>query len=214
MNRTAVLLLMAGVVVGFVAGYLVGLQQHTVGHQQPMTMPQGMGGMPGMDVDQMRQQQQEQQQKQQVMDLQIETYKEALAQDPENGDAMIALGNLYYDTKKYKEAIQYYEMALQQNPDNLFVQVDLATSYKYVQQIDRAIDGLEKVLEKDPNQAQALYNLGVIMLHDKNDLAGAQKYWSRLLDTGTDEIDLNMVRQRLEVIERMMQQPPADETAQ
>jgi len=214
MNKTAVILLLAGVAVGFVAGYFVGQQQHTVGHQQPMAMPSGMPGMPGMDADQMRQQQQEQQQMLQAMEQQITTYQEALAQDPENVDAMISLGNLYYDTKKFQDAIKYYEMALERQPDNLFVQVDLATSYKYIQQIDRAIVGLENVLEKDPHQPQALYNMGVIMLHDKNDLAGAKEYWSRLLETDTAEIDLTMVRQRLEVIERMMQQAPSAEAGQ
>jgi cytochrome c-type biogenesis protein CcmH/NrfG len=216
MNKTAVLLLLAGVVVGFIAGYFVAQQQKDVAQQQAMNMPAGMpAGMPGMDAEQMREQQQEQQKMLEAMEQQIGTYQEALEQDPENLDAMISLGNLYYDTKKFQDAIKYYEMALQRDPDNLFVQVDLATSYKYIQQIDRAVEGLEKVLAVDPNQPQALYNLGVIMLHDKNDLAGAKKYWTKLLDTGTTEMDLNMVRQRLDVIERMMAQaPPAETPAQ
>jgi cytochrome c-type biogenesis protein CcmH/NrfG len=213
MEKKTFIFLVVGLVVGFAAGATAGYfyqqgQAHENVVQAPAAnpaMPPAMGqqpqGPPPLTPEQQAQLDQ--------MRATIRKNEETLQTDPGNLDALIRLGDLHYDMKEFKEAVPYYEKATAKDPSNLSVQVDLATAYWYLGDIPKATAGLEAVLKKDPNQAQALNNMGIIMLHGNNDLAGARKYWTRLVATGTKDIDLDSVKKRLAVIDNMLAQQNA-----
>lgn len=90
-----------------------------------------------------------------------EEYKRILADDPNNFEALVGLGNLYFDNKQYQEAVDYYRRALRINPDNPNVQTDLALCYFYLDLNDLAISELEQVVKKYPSFPQAHYNLAI-----------------------------------------------------
>lgn len=116
----------------------------------------------------------------------IENYKEILRKDPNNLQAHIHLGNLYFDTRQDLLAIEHYGKALAMDPRNVDVRTDMAICYRRKGDPDRAIDELKKAISIDRRHPQSRYNLGVILIHDKNDLEGGIRAWEALLENVPD----------------------------
>ncbi len=112
----------------------------------------------------------------------IETYKEILRKDPNNLQALINIGNLYFDTRQDLPAIEHYRRALSLDPRNVNVRTDMAVCYRRSGNPDKAIEELKKVISIDPRHPQSRYNLGVILIHDKNDIEGGIQAWEGLLE--------------------------------
>jgi tetratricopeptide (TPR) repeat protein len=112
----------------------------------------------------------------------IENYKEILRKDPNNLQALIGIGNLYFDTKQDAQAIANYRKALALDPSNANVRTDMAVCLRRTGEFDRAIEELKKAISTNPRHPQSRYNLGVILLHDKKDLEGGIKAWEGLLE--------------------------------
>ncbi len=96
-----------------------------------------------------------------------------LAQNPSDADALVALGNAYYDAGDYAKSIGYYERFLALRPDDLAARTDLGTAYYYSGNPDAAIQRYEAVLKVDPKYQNALFNMAVVLLDGKKDKAGA-----------------------------------------
>ncbi|HYE77268.1 MAG TPA: tetratricopeptide repeat protein, partial [bacterium] len=99
---------------------------------------------------------------------------DTLKQNPEDHDAMVALGNYYYDTLQVEKAIEQYTHYLEHNPDNVAVMTDLATM-QFLQGMGTtvlpkdmdpnsgpvaAVATLNEAVEVDPTYAPAWQNLG------------------------------------------------------
>jgi tetratricopeptide (TPR) repeat protein len=105
----------------------------------------------------------------------------SLMANPKNLDALIQLGNLYYDQGQYPQAVEWYGKALDIDPRNPNVRTDRGTSYWNLNRPDEAIAEFQKSLQVDPGHAQTLYNLGLVYLQGKNNIAEAKKAWQKLL---------------------------------
>jgi tetratricopeptide (TPR) repeat protein len=101
-------------------------------------------------------------------------------------DTLSKLGNLYYDSQAYPQAIGYYEKALALQPKNPDVRTDLGTSYWYTGDADKAIANFEKALAVRPNHPGTLFNLGIVKWQGKNDPKGAVAAWEKLLANNPD----------------------------
>lgn len=112
----------------------------------------------------------------------IENYKEILRKDPNNLQANVNIGNLYFDTQQDLQAIAHYEKALGLDPRNVNVRTDMAVAYRRSGNPDRAIEELKKAIATDPKHAQSRYNLGIILIQDKNDPEGGIRAWEALLE--------------------------------
>jgi len=112
----------------------------------------------------------------------IERYKAILAREPNNLQAHINIGNLYFDTRQDLLAIAHYRKALEIDPRNVNVRTDLAVCYRRSGKPDQAIEELLKAISIDPRHAQSRYNLGVILIHDKGDIEGGIRAWEALLE--------------------------------
>jgi len=66
------------------------------------------------------------------------------------------------------------------------VRTDMAVCYRRSGNPDKAIEELKKVISTDPRHPQSRYNLGVILIHDKNDIEGGAKAWEALLENVPD----------------------------
>jgi tetratricopeptide (TPR) repeat protein len=108
-------------------------------------------------------------------------FETALRVNPNDVDALTQLGSLYYDSGRFREAVDRYGQALQLRPRDVNVRTDRGTSYWNLGQADAAIAEFLKSLEVNPSHAQTLYNLGVVYLNGKNDRTGARTTWERLL---------------------------------
>jgi tetratricopeptide (TPR) repeat protein len=104
-----------------------------------------------------------------------------LMADPKNLAALIELGNLYYDQGQFAQAVEWYGKALEIAPRNPNVRTDRGTSYWNINRPDEAIVEFKKSLQVDPEHQQTLYNLGLVYLQGKNNVAEAKKAWQTLL---------------------------------
>ena len=108
---------------------------------------------------------------------------------PANVGVRVDLANLYFDAKRFDQAIPWYIAALRLNPTDADVSTDLGVSYYYSNQIDQALAQLDRSLSIDPKHGKTLLNQGVIRAFGKQDLPGAMQSWERVVAVapGTDE---------------------------
>ncbi len=106
---------------------------------------------------------------------------EAVNKNPTDSEAVVNLGNVYYDGKQYPDAIKYYQRALEINPDNADVRTDLGTAYWYVGDADRALVEFKKSLKTRPNHPGTLFNMGIVEWQGKMNPGNAIAAWQELL---------------------------------
>ena len=106
---------------------------------------------------------------------------EAVNKNPNDFEAVVNLGNVYYDGNQYPEAIKYYQRALEINPSNADVRTDLGTAYWYIGDADRALTEFKKSLKIRPNHPGTLFNMGIVEWQGKMDPAAAVAAWQELL---------------------------------
>ena len=108
-------------------------------------------------------------------------YKDVIAKDPKNYDAIVALGNLYFDSGQTEKSIEMYQRALELNPNDVNVRTDMGTMYRKMGNPDKAIEEFRKSTTIDPKHEMSWYNLGITFYYDKKDLRGAADAWENLL---------------------------------
>jgi tetratricopeptide (TPR) repeat protein len=121
-----------------------------------------------------------------------------LKANPNDFDTLAKLGNLYYDSQSYPQAIDYYEKALAVQPNNPDVRTDLGTSYWYTGDADKAIANFDKALTIRPNHPGTLFNLGIVKWQGKKDPKGAVVAWEKLLQTNPDYPQKDQVQMLIE----------------
>jgi cytochrome c-type biogenesis protein CcmH/NrfG len=165
-------------VVGVAIGYLVrgsGSQAPAASAPQAAAAPAGMGMGNGQQPtpDQMKH----------MAEKQAEPLLAQLKTKPNDPQLLYQVGNVYYDTQNYPEAISYYEQSLKANPNSPDVRTDMATAYFYSGDVDKALAELAVVLKSNPTHANALFNQGMILWKGKMDINGAVTAWKKLLET-------------------------------
>ncbi len=111
----------------------------------------------------------------------IQSFEKETSQNPENVEAWIQLGNLYFDTNRFKKAIRAYKKSLELNHNNPDVWTDLGVMYRRSSQPIGAIEAFEKAIEIDPNHETSRFNKGIVLMHDLNDREGAIQAWEGLV---------------------------------
>lgn len=166
-------------VVGVAIGYLLrgSASPSTTATQAPTAAPAGMGGMDGT------QQPPTAEQMKHMADKQAEPLLAQLKDRPNDPQLLYNVGNIYYDTQNYPEAISYYEKSLAQDPKSPDVRTDMATAMFYSGDVDKALTEFDVVLKQNPRHANALFNQGMVRWKGKMDVAGAVASWKKLLET-------------------------------
>ena len=130
-----------------------------------------------------------------------------IKQSPRDFDAIVELGNINFDQRNYADAVALYKKAMEIRPDALNVRTDMGTAMFYQDRYDEAIVEFQQVLKNDPKNAQALFNLGVTMLHGKNDPKSALQYWEKLIETNPDHPQAAVVREQIQKLKEQQKQP-------
>lgn len=136
----------------------------------------------------------------------IVQYRMRVEKDPTDVEAMVALGNANLMLRRYDHAKDWYERALKVDPNRTGTRMDLAIALRYLKQPDDAIAQLNRVLATEPKNAAALYNLGVILLEDKNDEKQAIAKWQALINAHPDHPQTPQLQQMVE----RLKQPKTD----
>lgn len=111
----------------------------------------------------------------------IESLGEILKKDPRNLQALIEIGNLYFDTDQAEKSIEVYSKALEIDPANADVRTDMAIMFRKKGDFGRAVSEFKKAAQADPKHVNSRYNLGVVLLHDMGDIGGAVAAWEEYL---------------------------------
>ena len=197
-KETAILAIVVAFLVGFISGATVAILRTTKSSekvakvQKPQMAPQG-GEAPAPQGPNPLE-----------VASKIQTLKEILKKDSKNLPAWVELGNLFFDANQPNEAIEAYIQYLTIKPDNPDVRTDLGIMYRSLGDFDRAVAEFRKAAGSDPKHAHSRYNIGIVLLHDKQDIKGAIRAWEDYL-----KVDLNSERaQRIRAqIEKMKTMP-------
>ncbi|WP_348261977.1 tetratricopeptide repeat protein [Telmatobacter sp. DSM 110680] len=131
-----------------------------------------------------------------------------LKSDPRNVELLTSIGNVYYDAQQYPTAIDYYGRVLQLNASDAAVRTDMATAYWYIGNIDTAIAEFNTALTFAPNNANTLFNLGLVKWQGKHDSAGAIADWKKLLATNPNYEAKDKVEKMLADVEKQVAAKP------
>ena len=194
----AVITLAIGIAVGYFARGSAGVSSggNTVQASTPAAMdsaPMGSAQLPGIGATQ-----QQQAPSPEMIAKAAEPLLVQLKANPNDFDTLQKLGNLYYDSQAYPQAIQYYEKALKIQPNNPDVRTDLGTAYWYTGNADKAIASFEQALAIRPNHPGTLFNLGIVRWQGKKDPQGAVVAWEKLLQTNPDYPQKDQVQMLIE----------------
>ncbi len=196
-NRQFFFPLLIGIAVGFLAGFLTALQwqpAETVLRDSPgSSIPPQQASMPAAGKKSLPE-------GHPPINYQKEIDKllPALSTQPKNLALLSQIGNLYYDSGQYREAITYYEQALSLQPENFSIRTDLATCYYNMQEHERALKELDQVLAKKPDFSQALYNYGVIQYFGRKDKQATVSAWEKLLAVDPQYPSAGQVRENIQ----------------
>jgi tetratricopeptide (TPR) repeat protein len=200
MKLESVIYAISGVFFGLIVGWIIGSQQATVAPRpratQTESAPQQGGpasseqasagpaatAPPPAILDETK----------------VAALRTVVDHDAKNAVARAQLGDLYYDSGKYPDAIKWYSDALALNPKDINVSTDLGVSYYYNNDPDRAIQQLEQSLKIDPSHAKTLLNLGVVRAFGKRDLKGATEAWQHLVEVAPQTPEGQQAKQALD----------------
>ena len=88
----------------------------------------------------------------------IRTAKSIPEKDPSNLNALIDLGNAYFDTDRYREAIDAYSKALTIDPKDPNVRTDMGIMYRKLGQFDKAIEAFRQAAQYQPMHVNSRFN--------------------------------------------------------
>jgi cytochrome c-type biogenesis protein CcmH/NrfG len=111
----------------------------------------------------------------------IAMLEKAVADNPNDVNAWIQLGNNYFDTDQYEKSIQAYRKSLAINPNNANVWTDMGVMYRRSGRPQEAIKSFDKAIEVDPKHKTARFNKGIVYLHDLKDTQAAIQAWEDLM---------------------------------
>jgi tetratricopeptide (TPR) repeat protein len=144
-----------------------------------------------------------------MADAQAAPLLEKLKANPNNGDLLASVGNLYYDAQQYAVAVDYYQRALTVKPSDAGVRTDMATADWYMGNADLAIVEFSKALSYAPNNPNTLFNRGLVKWKGKRDGAGALADWEKLLATTPNYAGRSQVEQMIAEVQRVQAGTPS-----
>jgi len=189
-NRDHILYLGAGLMIGFVLAYLA---YENIGSKQPQRRVPGQtqaaapqGGDPsgnpaaGPTPEQVEQ---------------LVTYVE---QNPQDDQAVLALGNLYFDRRQWALAAQRYEQYLGLRPETPDVLSDLGVCYRGMQQFDRALEVFRQAQQIDPDHWESRFNEVIVLAGDLQDFDAAEETLDELRRIRPDDADVERLASQVE----------------
>ena len=166
MNRDSYLLLVTGLLVGFIATYLV-VRDRDLG---PIVVRDMLATAPAPTAQNVQDELQ-----------MIQQLEAQLIETPDDFQLLVDLANLYFDIQSFQSAVLYYELALELRPDDPSLRTDMATALYYSDRVEEAIVEFETSLAIEPNHPQTLFNMGVVLLEQRDDREGAIGLWETLV---------------------------------
>jgi len=196
-KETVILAVVIAFLAGFVSGATVAILrgkrnvQNTAMTQQPQMAPQPAPAPAPQGPSPME------------VASKVQVLKDIVKKDPKNISAWVELGNLYFDSDQPKEAIEAYSQYLAIKPDNADVRTDMGIMYRKSGDLDKALAEFRKAAEIDPKHVNSRYNIGIVLLHDKQDIKGAIKAWEEYLKVDSKSERAQRLKGQMEKMKAM-----------
>jgi cytochrome c-type biogenesis protein CcmH/NrfG len=117
---------------------------------------------------------------QHMADKQAQPLLAQLQKTPNDPALLAQLGYIYYATRNFQQAAEYYKRSVAVK-DDAVVRTELGRAYYHAGDADNALAEFRNVLKIDPNNANAMYNIGMIEWQNKSDAEAAIVAWRQLL---------------------------------
>lgn len=171
MRAESIVFAVSGILFGLITGWILGSQQATsVSRVAAPTAAPPAASAPASSN-----------QPAALDENKVQALRTAAEQNPNDEATRVQLGNLYFDSERYDDAIAWYEAALKINPKDPDVSTDLGVAYYYLNQADRAIKQFEHSLSMDAKHTKTLLNMGIVKAFGKQDLGGAAEAWQQVV---------------------------------
>jgi len=165
-SENVIWFVVASLLIGFVGGVAYGIYKSgTIADPHQQTAPAAMDAQLQEKIDELQ----------------------AQARDnPDDPQAWIQLGHLYFDANQGENAIDAYEKALALRPDDANVWTDLGVMYRRSGSPEKAVDAFDRAMHLDPSHEISRFNKGIVLFHDLKDQQGALAAWKQLLALNPD----------------------------
>jgi cytochrome c-type biogenesis protein CcmH/NrfG len=133
----------------------------------------------------------------------------AVTSQPNDYQAWIRLGHLYFDTHQPEKAIQAYTRSIELHPPDANLLTDLGVMYRNTEQKEKAIESFDRARQLDPQHEPSRLNKGIVQLFDLNDPQGAIASWEELLRLNPEAkmTDGSGVRQFIDGLQKDPEKP-------
>jgi len=101
---------------------------------------------------------------------------------PDNVNVWTQLGHFYFDAGQHEKAIQAYEKSLELDGSRPDVWTDLGVMYRCAGDLMQAVQCFDRVLAINDRHEVALFNKGIVLMHDINDTQAAIKALEKLVE--------------------------------
>lgn len=178
MSRDNVLFIVIGILIGFIAGYLL---QEVMASRQPPRLVHGQDGAagpgaaaPGQPGATGPEGGAGQQQAMEARMEEIRNLEGYLASNPEDADAILRLANLSFDVESWSRCVESFEQYLELRPADPDILSDMGVCYRGVGQLDHALELFDRAHRMEPDHWQSRFNEVVVLAFDQRDFDAAE----------------------------------------
>lgn len=127
----------------------------------------------------------------------ISQLEDIVRKDPNNYQALVQLGNDYFDMGEAQKSVDAYGRALAIKPGDPNVLTDMGVMYRQLKDFPKAVAAFRKAAAASPTHPQSRMNLGVVLMHDLNDKPGAIAAWEDFLRVAPNDPNVESIRRSI-----------------
>ena len=127
----------------------------------------------------------------------IAAYERAVALDPESTGALVNLGTMYFNARRYSEAERYYNQAIEVDPQYALAHFNLGNLWDERGDRSRALQHYLRAVEIHPNYADAHYNIA-LLYQVTGQMLKAVRHWRQYLKIDPNSSWAVIARRELE----------------
>ena len=128
----------------------------------------------------------------------IAQLEDIVKKDPKNYQALVQIGNDYFDLGEAQKSVDAYGKALAIKDGDPNVLTDMGVMYRQLKDFPKALAAFRRAAASSPTHPQSRMNIGVVLTHDLNDPKGAIEAWEDYLRVAPNDPNADNIRRSLE----------------
>jgi len=135
-----------------------------------------------------------------TLEERIQEVKAYLRENPDSVDALVALGDLYFESNQVYDGLDVFKKAEKLAPESVHIQNDLGILYQKTGNYDLAIEKFRTALKLDPTHLNSLFHIGLIYRYNMGDNKKALEAFEELLSRNPEPRIAKMAAEEVEKI--------------